>query len=86
MLGHWRPHSEYQAQLVVGAASIYGNDPEAIERHADGLAKAYILDLDPVMGLLAELYPQIGAPARDQPELVRSIIMMSEYRVENVQE
>ena len=44
----------------------------------------YILDLDPLKALLAKNYSITGAPAKHQPELIRSFILMSELKFHSI--
>lgn len=80
MLGSWRTHSEYQSYLVENIIPFYKENPNNVAQYQDALSKLYIIDLDPLKPILAEYYSNTGAPARDQPELIRSFILMSECR------
>ena len=84
MLGHWRSHSEYQSYLVENIANFYKEDPNNVIQYQDALSKLYILDLDRLQPVLAEHYSNTGAPARDQPELIRSFFLMSEQREHSI--
>ncbi len=84
MLGHWRSHSEYQSYLVENIANFYKEVPNNVIQYQDALSKLYILDLDPLQPVLAEHYSNTGAPARNQPELIRSFFLMSEQREHSI--
>jgi len=53
-------------------------------QYETALSKLYLLDLDPLRSLLFEYYSVTGAPARNQPELIRSFILMSELKFHSV--
>ena len=78
MLGHWRSHKEYQSCLVENLLPCFLEDRKNVEQYENALSKLYILDLDPLKTLLAQYYSITGAPAKNQPELIRSFILMSE--------
>ena len=42
-----------------------------------GKSSAYLLDLDPVMGYLSAFYPPVGRPAKNQVQIIRSLILMA---------
>ena len=84
MLGHWRTHSEYQSYLVENIADFYREDSNAIMQYQRALSKLYILDLDPLKPVLAGYYSNTGAPAKHQPELIRSFLLMSEQREHSI--
>ena len=77
LLGLWRSHSDYQKFLVENLLSIYSSDQKRVSQYASILTKLYLLDLDRIKSLVSEVYSRTGAPARLQPEIVRSFILMS---------
>ena len=77
MLGLWRSHSDYQKFLVENLLSVYSSDQKRVSQYASILTKLYLLDLDRIKSLVSEVYSRPGAPARLQPEIVRSFILMS---------
>ena len=77
LLGPWRSHSEYQSFLVDNLLPFYLADEFCVSQYADVLSKLYLLDLDRIKPLLAPLYSKTGAPAKHQPELFRSFVLMS---------
>ena len=84
MLGNWRTHEEYQSYLLEKIFPFFESDKANVLQYEDALSKLYILDLDPLKPLLAGYYSITGAPARNQPELVRSFILMSELGTHSI--
>ncbi|MEW6663525.1 MAG: hypothetical protein AB1447_14410 [Bacillota bacterium] len=77
MLGLWRSHSEYQKFLLENLLPIYLADKDRLSQYADILTKLYLLDLDRIKLLLDGVYSRTGAPAKLQPEIFRSFVLMS---------
>ena len=86
MLGTWRAHKEYQSYLVEKMIPYFAEDSEKVKQYESALSKLYILDLDPLKPLLSQYYSSTGAPAKNQPELIRSFILMSELRTHSIPE
>lgn len=85
MLGYWRSHKEYQNYLVENLTQFYIDDPKNVQQYEDILSKLYLLDLDPLKQLLAPYYSITGAPAKNQPELIRSFLLMSDQHCHGIQ-
>jgi hypothetical protein len=86
MLGDWRPHKEYQSYLLNNVIPFFNTDKDRVMKYEKTLSKLYILDLDPLLPLLAPYYSVTGAPAKNQPELIRSFILMSELKYHSITE
>ncbi len=84
MLGFWRTHEEYQSYLLEKILPFFESDKNNVLQYEDALSKLYILDLDPLKPLLSGYYSTTGTPARNQPELIRSFILMSEMKVHSI--
>lgn len=84
MLGFWRKHDEYQSYLLEKILPYFESDKENVLQYSDALSKLYILDLDPLESLLSTYYSNMGAPAKNQPELIRSFILMSELKIHSI--
>jgi len=78
MLGYWRPHAEYQEYLINNVLPIYIEDKARVEYYAKALSKLYIMDLDVLKPVLEPYYSHTGKPAKNQPEIFRSFVLMSE--------
>src|SRR5665647_2674617 len=75
VLGFWRTHKEYQSYLLEKILPFFESDKDYVLQYEKSLSKLYILDLDPLLPLLAPYYSIVGAPAKNQPELIRSFIL-----------
>ncbi|HOJ10477.1 MAG TPA: hypothetical protein PK733_07785 [Clostridiales bacterium] len=84
MLGPWRTHKEYQSYLEENFFQFFKADPKNVMQYKDALSKLYILDLDSLKPLLSSYYSITGAPAKNQPELIRSFILMSELKEHSI--
>lgn len=78
MLGHWRTHEEYQSYLLDKILPFFKENKEIVIHYEKALSKLYILNLDHLKSLIISYYSFTGAPAKNQPELIRSFILMSE--------
>lgn len=86
MLGNWRLHEEYQSYLFERILPFFKADKDNVLQYKKALSKLYILDLDSLKPLLAPCYSITGAPAKYQPELIRSFILMSELGYQSITE
>ncbi len=84
MLGYWRSHKEYQNYLVDNLCQFYIDDPKNVQQYENILSKLYLLDLDSLKPLLAPYYSVTGAPAKNQPELIRSFLLMSDQHCHGI--
>lgn len=84
MLGKWRSHAEYQNYLIENIAPFFINDPKLVTQYESALSKLYLLDLDVLKPILEPFYSHTGTPAINQPELIRSFILMSELKVHSI--
>lgn len=83
MLGKWSTQREYRAyvtQELQKRWSIYG---QYILRYQDGLIKLWQLNFDELRWILGSYYAFIGRPAENQPEILRSLVLMTEYHEES---
>jgi len=76
LLGYWRSHVEYQHWLKSELVSLIPSHETAIRFYAPLIKKIYILNLDPAKKVVASLYPPVGRPAKNQPELLRALMAM----------
>lgn len=76
MLGYWRSHVEYQHWLKSELVSLFPSHETAIRFYAPLIEKVYILNLDPAKKVITKLYSSMGRPAKNQPELLRALVVM----------
>lgn len=86
MLGYWRKHEEYQSYLLENILSFLEYDRKNVLYYEKALSKLYILNLDPLKSLMSSYYSHTGAPAKNQPEIIRSFILMSELSCYSISE
>ena len=76
MLNFWRSHADYQA-FVSDTVSIFSeNEILKLQSYSKSREKLASLNLDAVGVLLAPYYSNTGRPAKNQPEILRSIVLM----------
>ena len=78
MLDYWRLHAEYQNSLINSILPIYVENRSRVEYYAKALSKLYTMDLDVLKPVLEPYYSHTGKPAKNQPEIFRSFVLMSE--------
>jgi len=77
MLGPWPSHADYQQQTAAALSLMAKFDPHPLWAYEDAISKLYILNLDPLKTLVAPLYSTTGAPAKNQPGIFRSLVLMN---------
>ena len=78
LLGLWRSHADYHHQAAYELSLIARSNPYALLEYEHSISKLYILDLDPLLILLAPLYSHTGRPSENQPEIFRSLVLMND--------
>lgn len=76
MLKHWTSHAEYLQFVSQALPLLSPAQMKRLQFYKDSLEKLTSLDLDPIGELLAPYYSNTGRPALNQPELLRSFILM----------
>jgi hypothetical protein len=64
--------------------TVFEADKDNVLQYKKALSKLYILDLDSLKPLLAGHYSITGAPVKNQPELIRSFILMSQLGYQSI--
>jgi len=85
MLGFWRSHSDYQKFVVRELSSIARIFSSALFEYETEISKLYILNLDGLKNVIAQLYSHTGRPSNFQPEIFRSFVLMNHlgYTLDN---
>ena len=78
MLGPWPSQDDYQQRVVAELALFAKLNSYALWEYQNSLSKLYILNLDPLLTLVAPLYSTTGRPSINQPEIFRSLILMND--------
>lgn len=77
MLVHWQSHQEYL--YFLHETKIHLDSSQRMRLHLEFDAvreKLRMLDLDPVMEYLSAFYSLTGRPAKNQPQILRSLVLM----------
>ena len=76
MLKHWDSHAEYQHFISQAVESLNPSQLKKFSSMSDSLNKLTSMNLDPVGQFLAPYYSNTGRPAINQPQILRSFILM----------
>jgi hypothetical protein len=76
MLGYWKPHKEYQANVEEKLTQTASILPEIIREYETAISKLYLLNLDYLKPIIEPLYSCMGRKSEYQPELFRSLVLM----------
>lgn len=86
LLGLWRSHADYQKYMVNAVNEEFKHNPKAIQKHEEAILKMYYLNLDNIRTDFLPLFSQTGKPSNQQPEIFRSLILMSHYKFAGIDE
>lgn len=76
MLKNWQSHQEYKTFLHEAKVHFDSSQRTRLSTElAPAMEKLRLLNLDPVMEYLLLLYPPFGRPAKNQPQVLRSVIL-----------
>lgn len=81
MLKHWDSHAEYQQFISEAVSHLNESQLKKLYSYSDSLNKLASLNLDPVGEYLKSFYSATGRPARNQPQIIRSFILMLDLKV-----
>lgn len=76
MLGFWRCHDDYQKCVRTKLSEIAKTNPDGILEYEEEITKLYFFSLDPLLKVIGGLYSATGTPAKNQPEIFRSLVLM----------
>lgn len=76
MLKHWQTHDEYLQFLSEAVASLNPSQLKKLYSMSDSWRKLTSMNLDPVGDFLAPFYSATGRPALNQPQILRSFVLM----------
>jgi len=76
MLKDWPSHQQYQENLMLQLLLFYQTDRERVVKLDKSISKLYHLNLDPLLPIVFPLYSNTGRPAKNQPGIIRSLILM----------
>lgn len=81
MLKWWPTHAEYQLFLSVAVTTLNESQLKRFYSYSDSLDKLTSMNLDPVGGHLLPYYSDTGRPALNQPQILRSFILMMDQGI-----
>jgi len=77
MLGKWDSHKKYQEFVLSELSELARLSPCTILEYENEISKIFILNLDLLKPVIANLYSATGRPSNLQPEIFRSFILMN---------
>jgi hypothetical protein len=80
MLGEWRSHADYQRFMIDIVNREFKRSPKAIKRYETAFSKMYSMNLDSIREDFLPLFSIIGRPSNQQPEVLRSFVLMSHFK------
>ena len=86
MLGEWRCHADYQRFSVEVCNREFMRNPNAMRLYETALLKMYCLNLDTVYEDFLPLFSTTGKPSNQQPEIFRSLLLMSHFKYSGLEE
>lgn len=76
MLKHWNSHAEYLQFISDAVSKLNQSQLKKFNSYSDSLEKLTSMNLDPVGVFLGPCYSYTGRPALNQPQILRSLILM----------
>ena len=76
MLKHWDTHAEYQHFISEAVTLLNQSQLKRLNSMSDSWNKLTSMNLDPVGDFLAPFYSDTGRPAINQPQILRSLVLM----------
>ena len=85
MIRKWTEHSMYLHHLELEISSLSIPEKNRLFRmHHVSLLKLTLLNLDNLFPVVKPLYPVLGRPAKNQCELLRSLILMIDFKKQSI--
>ena len=84
MLKHWMTHAEYQQFISVSITHLNESQLKKLRSYQYSLDKLTSLNLDPVGDYLAPFYSHTGRPALNQPQIIRSLVLMLDQKIQSL--
>lgn len=86
MLGLWRSHADFQKFMIDVVNLEFKHNPKSIEYFETAILKTYYLNLDNIREDFLPLFSVTGKPSNQQPEILRSFILMSHFKYAGIDE
>jgi len=84
MLRNFELHSHYQENLKLNLKHFWETDRDRVKDMNKSISKLYLLNLDPLLPIIKPLYSNTGCPAKNQPGIVRSLILMLDQKCHGI--
>lgn len=84
LLGKWHTQAEYRAYVAQELGMRWPVYAQGILSYQDAITKLWLLDLDALRWDLSLYYAYTGRPAENQPEILRSLVLMVECREDSI--
>ena len=86
MLGMWRSHADYQNFMIEQVNREFKRNPKSIKTFESAILKMYHLNLDNIKEDFIPRFSHTGKPSNQQPEIFRSLILMSHFKFASIDE
>ena len=86
MLTYWTSHQMYLDHVSAGIARMDHVTYKRFMAMSATWNKLQLFDLDKVLPVMLPLYPNMGRPAKHQPEILRSLFLMVDQRCTSITE
>ena len=85
MLKKWTTHSDYLSHMNREIDLLSPHEKNRLFKlHQNSLLKLSLLNLDSLLPVVKPLYPELGRPAKNQCEMLRSLILMVDVRKQSI--
>ena len=84
MLRNFELHSNYQENLKLNLKHFRETDRDRVKDMNKSISKLCLLNLDPLLPIIKPLYSNTGCPAKNQPGIVRSLILMLDQKYHGI--
>jgi len=82
----WTSFEDYKSTLVLNLKNHFFSFEKKFLNNLENVAKLYILNTDILYEIISPLYSAEGRPAKLQPEIFRSFILMSSLGIHSIDE
>jgi hypothetical protein len=84
VLGTWRYHAEFLAFMIPAFLSDVAANHNTLSVYGSAFQKMFCLNLDSALEDFLPLFSMCGKPSNQQPEIFRSLILMSHFRFPSI--
>jgi len=84
MLKHWMSHDEYKKFASDNISKLDHSQKQRLEGFSNSYEKLLALNLDSVGEYMKPLYSNTGRPALNQPQIIRSFVLMLDFKYASI--